>query len=281
MTKLIACAVQMVSTEDVQNNLMVAENLVREASSLGAQLVVLPENFAVLDSDNLYSWGEKQRNEGLFSHWLSQLSKTLGVWLIAGSVPMRITPEGNEVMGKRVLSASLVYGPGGEELARYDKMHLFDVQVADAQSQYHESKVIAPGDRLVDVALPMARIGLSICYDLRFPVLYSLLAARGCEILTVPAAFTYNTGEAHWEVLLRARAIEAQAYIIAPNQGGQHTPKRRTWGHSMIVDPWGKVLACVEEQGEGLALAELDLTRVKDLRQRMPIQQHARFHSGL
>ena len=271
----------MVSTKNVAENLAMAESLIREAASLGAKLVVLPENFAVLDSDNLYSWGEKQRHESVFTGWLSELSKELGIWLIAGSVPMRSAIDGTVVAGSRVMSASLVYNPEGNQLARYDKLHLFDAQVADAQCQYFESKVIAPGDCVVDALLPMTRIGLSICYDVRFPGLYSLLAARGCEIITVPAAFTYNTGQAHWEVLIRARAIESQAYVIAPNQGGQHTPMRRTWGHSMIVDPWGKILACVDKEGEGLALAELDLNLVKDLRQRMPIQDHTRIHSSV
>ncbi len=172
--------------------------------------------------------------------------------------------------------ACLVFDPRGEMVARYDKMHLFDVQVDDRQAQYSESRSFEPGSRIVCVDAPVGRIGLSICYDLRFPELYRKLLEQGAEILTVPSAFTKVTGEAHWEVLLRARAIENQCFVLAANQGGVHNATRETWGHSMIVDPWGRVLARVES-GEGVAVADIDLSALHALRSRMPIQSHRRL----
>lgn len=275
--------IQMVSSADVHANLQAASRLIRQARESGAELILLPENFAVLDGGPLSQFAEPEGSpDGLLQGFLRQQARDGGCWLIAGSLPLSTRPQAADlgaaepVPGGRVRPACLVYDPRGEQVARYDKMHLFDVQVEDPQAQYSESRSFEPGARIVCVDTPVGRIGLSICYDLRFPELYRKLLEQGAELLTVPSAFTRVTGEAHWEVLLRARAIENQCYVLAANQGGVHNATRETWGHSMIVDPWGRVLARVEK-GEGVAVAELDLNALHALRGRMPIQSHRRL----
>lgn len=278
-----AAVVQMVSSGDVHANLRAASSLITQAHEQGAGLILLPENFAVLDGGPLSQFAEAEGNgQGLLQGFLRQQAQEKGVWLIAGSMPLSTRPQNpgevsaEQVSGGRVRPACLVFDPRGEIVARYDKMHLFDVQVDDRQAQYSESRSFEPGSRIVCVDAPVGRIGLSICYDLRFPELYRKLLEQGAEILTVPSAFTKVTGEAHWEVLLRARAIENQCFVLAANQGGVHNATRETWGHSMIVDPWGRVLARVES-GEGVAVADIDLSALHALRSRMPIQSHRRL----
>lgn len=278
-----AAVVQMVSTGDVHANLRAAAGLIAQAREQGAGLILLPENFAVLDGGPLSQFAEAEGNEqGLLQGFLSQQAREQGVWLIAGTMPVSTRPlsanatEAELVTGGRVRPASLVYDPHGARVARYDKMHLFDVQVDDRQAQYSESRSFEPGSQVVCVDTPIGRIGLSICYDLRFPELYRRLLEQGAEIFTVPSAFTRVTGEAHWEVLLRARAIENQCYVLAANQGGVHNPNRETWGHSMIVDPWGRVLGRVEK-GEGVVVADMDLNALHALRSKMPVQSHRRL----
>ena len=275
--------VQLVSSADVQHNLRMAKNLIRQAAAAGAKLILLPENFAVLDGGPLSQFAEREGdNSALIQGFLSEQAKTHQIFLIAGSMPMATRPlhvgasEIETIADGRVRPASLVYNPAGEVIARYDKMHLFDVQVEDNQAQYSESKSFEAGDQVVWADTPMGRIGLSICYDLRFPELYRRLLEGGAELLTVPSAFTKVTGEAHWEVLLRARAIENQCYVLAANHGGVHNAKRETFGHSMIVDPWGRILAQVEK-GEGFACAQIDLEALHELRAKMPIQSHRRL----
>lgn len=278
-----AAVVQMVSSGDVRANLRAAGRLIAQAHEQGAGLILLPENFAVLDGGPLSQFAEVQGDEqGLLQGFLQQQARQAGVWLIAGSMPLSTRPpvageaSAVPVPGGRVRPACLVFDPQGHMVARYDKMHLFDVQVEDRQAQYSESRSFEPGSRVECIDTPMGRIGLSICYDLRFPELYRKLLEKGAEILTVPSAFTKVTGEAHWEVLLRARAIENQCFVLAANQGGVHNATRETWGHSMIVDPWGRVLARVES-GEGIAVADIDLSALHALRGRMPIQSHRRL----
>jgi len=274
---------QMVSTGEVHANLSAAARLIAQAREQGAGLILLPENFAVLDGGPLSHFAEAEGDQqGLLQGFLSKQARDTGVWLLAGSMPLSTrpgragAPATEPVPGGRVRPACLVFDPQGECVARYDKMHLFDVQVDDRQAQYSESRSFEPGSQVVCVDTPAGRIGLSICYDLRFPELYRKLLEQGAEILTVPSAFTSVTGEAHWEVLLRARAIENQCYVLAANQGGIHNATRETWGHSMIVDPWGRVVASVEK-GEGVAVAEIDLNALHVLRGRMPIQNHRRL----
>lgn len=275
--------VQLVSTADVQRNLSAAQGLIRQAAEAGAKLILLPENFAVLDGGPLSQYAEREGDEkALLQSFLAEQARANQVFLVAGTMPMATRPLGagqselETINDGRVRPACLVYDPAGAMIARYDKMHLFDVQVEDKQAQYSESKSFEAGDEVVLVDTRVGRVGLSICYDLRFPELYRRLLEGGAEILTVPSAFTRVTGEAHWEVLLRARAIENQCYVLAANHGGVHNAKRETFGHSMIVDPWGRILAQVDK-GEGFACAQIDLDALHELRAKMPVQSHRRL----
>ncbi len=283
MRKHTVAVVQLVSTEDVQRNLRATEALIGKAAAAGAKLILLPENFAVLDGGPLSQFAEREGDgTALLQGFLREQAIRRQVFLVAGTMPMATRPlrsgetEVQTINDGRVRPASLVYDPAGEVIARYDKMHLFDVQVEDKQAQYSESESFEAGDQVVWADTPMGRLGLSICYDLRFPELYRRLLGGGAEILTVPSAFTKVTGEAHWEVLLRARAIENQCYVLAANHGGVHNAKRETFGHSMIVDPWGRVLAQVDK-GEGFACAQIDLDALHELRAKMPVQSHRRL----
>lgn len=283
MRKHTVAVVQLVSTEDVQRNLRATEALIGKAAAAGAKLILLPENFAVLDGGPLSQFAEREGDgTALLQGFLREQAIRNQVFLVAGTMPMATRPlrsgetKVQTINDGRVRPASLVYDPAGEVIARYDKIHLFDVQVEDKQAQYSESKSFEAGDQVVWADTPMGRLGLSICYDLRFPELYRRLLGGGAEILTVPSAFTMVTGEAHWEVLLRARAIENQCYVLAANHGGVHNAKRETFGHSMIVDPWGRVLAQVDK-GEGFACAQIDLDALHELRAKMPVQSHRRL----
>lgn len=275
--------IQMVSGADVLANLTDAARLITQAANEGARLVLLPENFAVLDGGPLDQYSEAEgESGGRIQSLLSDLAQQHGLFIVGGTMPMSTRPVADgdvpaqAVTIGKVRPASLVFNPQGNQIARYDKIHLFDVTVADKQAQYSESRSFEPGTTPVCIATPFGKLGLSVCYDLRFPELYRQLLKEGAEIFTVPSAFTEVTGAAHWEVLLRARAIENQCYVLAANQGGVHNSSRETFGHSMIVDPWGKVLACVEK-GEGVAIAELDMGMLHELRERMPVQQHQRI----
>lgn len=280
MTNKIA-AIQMVSSANVEENLASAQRLLAEAAEQGAQLALLPEVFAVLEGGPMAPFAEEQ-GSGPIQDFLAQQAQALKMTIVGGTIPLASRPGKNPsdsdylLTDGRVRPASLVYSPSGELLARYDKIHLFDVKVADKQSAYSESRSYEPGTELVTVDTPLGCLGLTVCYDLRFPEMYRALFQKGAEIVTVPAAFTKVTGEAHWESLLRARAIENQCYVIAAGQGGRHNEKRETWGHSMIVDPWGTILAQVEK-GEGVAVAEMDHELIKDIRQRMPIAEQVRL----
>ncbi len=275
-----AAVIQMVSSENVQANLEAARRLIAQAAEAGATLVLLPENFAVLDGGPLSQFAEKQgESDALLQGFLSRQAKESGIFLVAGTMPMLTRPTigpDEIITDGRVRPACLVYDPSGVVVARYDKMHLFDVEVDDNQAQYSESRSFEPGNTVVSVHTLAGLVGLSICYDLRFPELYRKLLEQGAEIITVPSAFTQVTGAAHWEVLLRARAIENQCYVLAANQGGIHNASRETFGHSMIIDPWGRVLAIVEK-GEGFAVAEINLDMLHELRRKMPVQSHRRM----
>lgn len=281
-------AVQMVSTGDVTQNLCVAEKLIASAVEQGAELVLLPENFAVFDAKKMRTWAETESEEQVFTSFMSRMAKKYQAWLVGGTVPLLpdVLPDvlskmlpNDEKTAQKVLTTTLVYDDRGELQGRYDKIHLFDVQVRDRQGRYCESDYIEAGEEAVVLDSPFGKLGLSICYDLRFPELYANLVAQGAEILLVPAAFTWETGRAHWETLLRARAIESQCYVVGANQGGEHSPNRRTWGHSVIVDPWGQALGTLEE-GASVLVREIDMQYLRQLREDMPIQQHKRFSVG-
>ena len=262
-------ALQMVSTPDLGRNLDAAATLIARAASAGAELVALPEYFCLMaqrDADKLAL--AEAPGEGPIQRFLAQQAKQRGLWIVGGTVPLRASvPE-------RVRNSSLVFAPDGTLAARYDKMHLFTF-TTDSE-QYDEGRVIEAGAEPVALQVGALRVGLSVCYDLRFPELYRALMQPPCDLLCVPAAFTYTTGQAHWELLLRARAVENQCVVLAPAQGGRHETGRRTWGHSMIVDAWGEVLA-LQAEGEGVVLAAVDLPRLRSVRGQLPALRHRRL----
>lgn len=264
-------AIQMVSGTDVPANLATARHLLAQAAAEGAELAVLPEYFCLMgrrDTDKL-TWAETPGN-GPIQAMLQSAARDLGLWVVGGTLPM-VTE-----LPDRVANTVLAYDPQGECVARYDKIHLF--RFDNGSERYDEAAVLKAGELPVTFACTTRdgaelTVGLSVCYDLRFPELYRLLNA---DLILVPAAFTHTTGQAHWEVLLRARAIENQAYVLASAQGGEHTNGRRTWGQSMAIDPWGNVLA-QQAVGEGVVVADVDLTLLKRVRTDLPALQHRVF----
>lgn len=268
-------AIQLCSTGDRAANWKATEAALRQAAAAGAKLAVLPENFAVFEAGQ-YRALAAELPAVLAA--LGQLARELDLWIVAGTLPVAQRPDGSLIGDGRVRTACHVLDSDGCVVARYDKIHLFDVEVADAHGHYRESASFEPGEAVVCVDTPWGRLGLAVCYDLRFPELFRRLQAAGAALIAVPAAFTQVTGAAHWQVLLRARAIENQCYVIGAAQGGQHSPDRQTYGHSQIIDPWGRVLAEREQAGAGLVLAAYDAEAQLDLKKRMPVQKHRRLH---
>lgn len=269
----ICAAVQMASSPNVSANLMEAERLVAKAAEEGAKLVALPENFALMglrDSDKLGH--AEPEGSGPIQEAMARMASQYGVWLVGGTMPIA-----GEAPNK-VRAACLVLDDKGKRVARYDKIHLFDVNVPDSEEQYRESETIEAGTRPLVVETPFGRMGVAVCYDLRFPELFRQMAASGMDFLVVPAAFTAKTGAAHWELLLRARAVENLCYVVAPNQGGFHVNGRETFGHSMVVGPWGELLACLPT-GPGTVCGEIDLDMMARVRRAFPVLEHRKLHS--
>jgi len=264
-------AIQMNSGADVGENLQTADRLLGDAAADGCKLVVLPENFALmpLKGRDKAAHGE-QPDDGPIQVFLADAARRHGLWIVAGSMPMA-SPE-----TERVFGACPVYDSEGIQQACYRKIHLFDVKLPDRDEAYQESWSMFPGDDPVTVDTPIGKIGLTICYDLRFPELFRRLVDDGATVFTVPAAFTQVTGQAHWHTLLRARAIENLAYVIAPGQYGEHPDKRLTYGHSLIVDPWGKVLA-EQAEGECIVAADIDPDLPEKLRNEFPALANRRL----
>jgi deaminated glutathione amidase len=264
-------AIQMVSGISLDANLSEALRLLRQAAQAGAELAVLPEYFCFMghqDADKLVL--AEQPGLGTVQDFLSDAARDFKMWVVGGTLPMAVEDP------THAANASLVYNPKGQCATRYDKIHLF--RYDNGREAYDEAVVLQAGDTPVafdlnDRSGQVWRVGMSVCYDLRFAELYRALAA---QILLVPSAFTFTTGQAHWEVLLRARAIENQAYVIASAQGGVHENGRRTWGHSMVIDPWGEVMA-MQAVGPGVALADIDMARLNSVRQQLPSLQHRRL----
>jgi predicted amidohydrolase len=260
-------AIQMVSTPDVAENIASARRLVAEAAAGGATLVSLPEYWPIMgmsDTDKVAH--AEQVGDGPIQQFMADAAREHGIWLIGGTLPL----VSNDAA--RVMNTTLVYQPDGEPAARYDKMHLFGFEKGD--ESYNESRTIVPGAAVGTFEAPFGRVGLSVCYDLRFPELYRAMGE--CALIVVPAAFTHTTGLAHWEVLLRARAIENQCYVLAAAQGGRHQNGRRTYGHSMLIDPWGEVKAQLAE-GEGVISGELDADFLASVRESLPALKHRRL----
>jgi len=260
-------AIQMVSGPRVVDNLAVAGGLIADAVAQGAQLVVLPEYFPVIgavDADRVKA--REDFGRGPVQDWLAATAQAHGIWIFAGSIPLTAS------VPDKMRNSSLAYNPSGECVARYDKVHLFGFRKGD--ESYDEAAFIEPGKDLTVVATPFGRVALSICYDLRFPELYRALAP--VDLILVPAAFTDTTGRAHWEILLRARAIENQCYLLAVGQGGRHENGRMTHGNSMIVDPWGEILDR-KLKGPGVVIADLDHARIAEIRESLPALAHRKL----
>ena len=273
-TTVSAAVIQMVSGTAMADNVTSAQRLITQAVQAGAQLISLPENWALMgvrETDKLAI--AEADGQGVLQAFMAQQAQQHGVWLLGGTIPVAASAS-------KVTAKQYVYAPTGACVARYDKLHLFDVQLADGET-YRESNTLQAGTAPVICDTPWGKAGLSVCYDVRFPELYRYYSAHSCAFLTVPSAFTYQTGQAHWMVLLRARAIENQSFILAANQGSgaihAHQNGRHTYGHSAIVSPWGKVLACCEQDGEGFALATLELDQLTQVRAQLPALTHRRF----
>jgi deaminated glutathione amidase len=267
--KTRVAAIQMVSAADVPANLEAAARLIAAAAGEGARLVALPENFYLIGRHEGDKVKARERDgSGPIQDFLADAARRHRVWLLGGTAPIETRDE------SRILSASLLFDDSGRRVARYDKVHLFRFD-GGANERYDEARTLEPGARAVAAASPFGRLALSVCYDVRFPELYRSLGEF--ELLFVPSAFTVATGRAHWELLLRARAVENQAYVIAPAQGGLHDSGRRTYGHTMIVDPWGEVLA-VRPEGEGVVLAEIDTDRIREVRASLPALLNRRLN---
>ncbi len=265
----IMAAIQMVSGPSVADNLAVAAELLAQAADQGAQLAVLPENFALMDRQEEGKLAVSEaEGDGPIQAFLAEQADRHRLWLVGGTIPLRVV--GDE---RRVYAACLLYDDHGRPVARYDKVHLFDVQVVGSAERYAESATIAPGHRYVVADTPLGRLGLAVCYDLRFPEQFRTMVGHGMEILALPAAFTATTGAAHWDVLLRARAIENQCYVIAAAQGGRHANGRETYGDSLIADPWGGVLQRLP-QGPGVVLAEWNREHLENVRRQFPALTH-------
>ena len=260
-------AIQMVSTPEVGENLATMRRLVAEAAGRGATLVALPEYWPIMgmsDTDKVAH--AEQPGSGPIQDCMAQLAREHGIWLVGGTLPM-VSPQAG-----KVLNTTLVYDPQGRSMSRYDKIHLFGFN--KGTESYDEARTIVPGETVGVFDAPFGRVGLSVCYDLRFPELYRAMGE--CALIIVPAAFTHTTGRAHWEVLLRARAIENQCYVLAAAQGGTHVNGRRTYGHSMLVDPWGEVKAVLPE-GEGVISGELDPAYLAGVRESLPALRHRKM----
>ncbi len=267
--RFLAACVQLTSRADVGVNLATCRRLVAQAGARGAQLVVLPENFAFMglgEQDKLAV--AEPLGSGPIQDALAEMASAGRLWLVAGGFP-------EQAGSQMVHNTCLVFDPGGQRVASYRKIHLFDVQIPGA-AEFRESRTVAPGSAAVVVETALAPVGLSICYDLRFPELYRELARRGARVVVVPSAFTLHTGKDHWHPLLRARAIENQVYVLAAAQFGRANEKRVCYGHSLVVDPWGTVLAEAADR-EGLALAEIDLELQDRVRRELPALDHRRL----
>jgi deaminated glutathione amidase len=269
----VAAVIQMTSRPDVEANLATARGLLERAHAQGAALAVLPENFAIMGSREADKVAVAEPGgEGPIQAFLGHCARELGMWIVGGTIPVR-----DEAEPGRVAAASLVFDERGRCVARYDKIHLFDVDIPGREERYRESATVVPGAQPIVTTTPLGRLGMAVCYDVRFPELFRLLQAQGAEVFSLPSAFTAPTGRAHWELLVRARAVENLCYVLAPAQSGTHDNGRETYGDSLIVDPWGQVLARVSEAGPGLAVAEIDRTLQHELRGRFPALAHRKF----
>lgn len=264
--------IQMISSSLVADNLQQVEYWLKQAHEHQVDLVVLPENFAFMGMNEYDKFTIAEIDgRGPIQEKISQLARDLRLWIVAGTIPLK----GN---GDRVRAASLLFDNKGKQVARYDKIHLFDVEIPEKNERYSESHTTNAGSDIMVVDTPLGKLGLAVCYDIRFPELFRMMHLQKVEIIAYPAAFTFTTGSAHWDILVRARAIENQVYMIAAAQTGIHSNTRRTYGHSMIVNPWGKILAILEAH-EGIVVADIDLHYMHQLRGDFPALRHRKLNN--
>jgi len=269
----IFAAIQMTPQESLSASLLAAERLISIAVHQGAQCVVLPENFAYYGKRNLIKIAAQESSaEGPARQFLSKQARQYNILIVGGTIP--VADPNSDI--KKGFATCFCYDSSGAEIASYQKIHLFDVSVTDAKKQYRESDDYQAGNKPVVVETPFGKLGLSVCYDLRFAELYRELADMGAEIIVVPSAFTADTGKAHWELLLRARAVENQVFIVGANMGCRDHPKTPTWGGSTIIHPWGNVLTDMGD-GEGVVVAEINIPDIAELKHKMPIAEHRRI----
>ena len=264
---------QMNSQNDIEANFIVIESLIQQSKAQAAELIVFPENFVC------FTAGKQRETAAQFEsiqQRLEQLAHRYQIWIIAGTLPCPFRPDGSIINDGRVRTVSLCISPERTE-ARYDKIHLFDVQVSDAVGGYQESRFFEPGDEVVVAKTPFGNIGLMVCYDLRFPELALILRQQGANILTAPAAFTYTTGQLHWQLLLQARAMDSQCYVLGAAQQGWHGEQRQTWGHAGITNSRGQLLEMITVEGHGLITSSFDLAEQNDIRLAMPLMQHRKL----
>jgi len=264
-------AVQMCSSHIVEENLVSAEKFIKEAITNDAKLIIFPEMFAIMGINPLDKVAVKEQyGNGKIQSFLCEQAKNNKIWIISGTIPIACNEE------NKIRAASLVINDSGQIVARYDKIHLFDVTISPSEI-YKESATTQAGDELVVVDTPFGKIGLSVCYDIRFPELFRYLFEKGAEIIAIPSAFTVPTGEAHWELLARSRAVENFSYVIGPCQGGTHSSGRKTYWHSIIIYPWGSVIAKKEGIEAGIIYASIDLEKLYEKRKSIPIAQHQKI----
>ncbi|MBD3609234.1 MAG: carbon-nitrogen hydrolase family protein [Gammaproteobacteria bacterium] len=268
-------AIQMASGPKVDANLIEVSRLVEEAVQQGAGMIVLPENFAIMGNGDQDVVAQKEPyGDGPIQRHIADLARKHQVWIVAGTIPVE-SPDAS-----KVYACCLVFNDQGEVVARYDKIHLFDVNLIDSDETYNESHTIQHGEEITVVDTPFGKLGMAICYDLRFPELFRYMARQGAQIFTLPSAFTESTGKAHWESLIRSRAIENLAYVVAPGQGGYHASGRQTHGNSMIVDPWGTIVDRLPK-GSGVVISEIDLEQVNKVRNSFPALEHRKVFCDL
>jgi len=261
----------MCSSNLVDENLAITEKLISEASDNGAQLIVLPEMFAIMGEKaaDKVAIAEKY-GDGEIQSFLSRCAKQYNVWIVGGTIPIQCNDK------NKIRAACIVYNNTGDAVARYDKIHLFDVTVSETES-YRESDTTEPGDSIVVIDTPVGKLGLAVCYDVRFPSLFTELMNRGAEIIALPSAFTVKTGEAHWHLLTRARAVDTFCYVIGSAQVGMHANGRQTYGHTLIVEPWGTIVSEITEKKTGIAYADIDLKKLYDIRNSIPVKNHRKI----
>lgn len=270
MQSHIGC-IQMTSGTDVTENLLAAKELIQQAVDQGAGLIVLPENFALMGKNPFDKVKHREVfNQGVIQDFLQEESVRHKIWIVGGTLPLATShPD-------QVRAACLVFNDAGKCVARYDKIHLFDVKINQGEEIHQESKTIEPGEKTSVIETPFGKLGLAICYDVRFPEMFRAMQAEGVEIIALPSAFTFTTGAAHWEILVRARAIENLSYVIAAAQTGTHANGRKTYGHSMIVNPWGDIKASLP-QGTGAIIAEIHLDYLRQVREEFPVLSHRKM----